>query len=188
MFFERYNKKVMEPFAITVIAKSFDAKYAQYIHPTNDGDFDFISLDGLHAVEVVTVFPKNEKEAYEYEVQLYKGKTHLRTNRIKDAIVKEDGSLLSYYGGSLRSIIADIKKEVNRKCDKVNRRKTINNSVKCIDLCVCVQDGSLMDLHSYTTAGFDFTESPFDNIFFITPSYFFRYSRTTGYEEYPRII
>ena len=50
MFFERYNKEVIEPFAISVIAKSFDTKYAQYIHPTDDDNFDYISLDGLHAV------------------------------------------------------------------------------------------------------------------------------------------
>ena len=30
MFFERYSKEVIEPFAISVIAKSFDTKYAQY--------------------------------------------------------------------------------------------------------------------------------------------------------------
>ena len=187
MFFERYNKKVIEPFAIKVIAKSFDAKYAQYIHPTDDDDFDYISLDGLRAVEVVLVIPENEKKAYGYEVQLSKGKMHLCTNRIKDAVAREDGSLFSCYGGSLRAIIRSIKEVVNQKCNKAKRRKTAKY-YEAVDLCVCVQDGSLMDLHSYTTAGFDFTETPFDNIFFITPSYFFRYSKPTGFEEHRRII
>ena len=187
MFFERYNKVVIEPFAISVIAKSFDAKYAQYIHPTDDDNFDYISLDGLHAMEVVLVIPENERKAYEYEVQFSKGKTHLRINRIKDARIREDGSLLSYYGGSLRSLIAAIKDVVKIKCSKSKRRKAIKSFVT-VDLCVCVQDGSLMDLHSYRIAGFDFSESKFDNIFFITPSYFFRYSKATGFEEYPRIV
>lgn len=187
MFFERYSKEVIEPFAIAVIAKSFDIKYAQYIHPTDNDDFDYITLDGLHAVEAVLVIPENEKKAYEYEVQLSKGKTHLRINRIKDAVIREDGSLLSYYGGSLRSLIASIKEAVNVKCNKAKRRKAIK-AFETVDLCVCVQDGSLMDLHSYRIAGFDFSESQFDNIFFITPSYFFRYSKATGFEEYPRIV
>ena len=140
MFFERYNKKVMEPFAITVIAKSFDTKYAQYVHPDDDDDFDYISGDGLHAVEVVSVILENERQAYEYEVQLSKGKTHLRTNRIKGAVVREDGSLFSYYGGSLRSLITSIKEKVNIKCDKAKRRKSIQ-SFETVELCVCVQDG-----------------------------------------------
>lgn len=187
MFFERYNKKAMEPFAITVIAKSFDNKYAQYLHPIDDDNFDFISPDGLHAIEVVSVIPENEMRAYEYEVQLSKGKQHLRTNRVKGAVVEKDGSLLSYYGGSLRSIIGSIKEAVNQKGIKAKRRKTAKH-YDAVDLCVCVQDGSLMDLHSYRIADFDFMESQFDNIFFITPTYFVRYSKTTGFEEYPRII
>ena len=186
MFFERYNKKVMEPFAITVIAKSFDTKYAQYVHPIDDDNFDFISSDGLHAMEIVSVIPENEKKAYQYEVQLSKGKIDLRANKIKDAVVREDCSLLSYYGGSLRSIITAIKKAVDYKCKIAKRRKTIK-SYETVDLCVCVQDGGLMDLYSYRIADFDFKESQFDNIFFITPSHFFRYSKDTDFEEYLRI-
>ena len=185
MFFERYSKKVMEPFAITVIAKSFDSKYAQYIHPSDDNDFDYISPDGLHAVEVVSVIPQNEMNAYEYEVQLSKGKRHLKTIKIAGAVVSEDGKLVRFYGGSLRTIISEIQNAVNKKCDKAKKRAE-KQHYEAIDLCVCVQDGSLMDLHSYQLANFDFSGVPFDNIFFITPLYFFRYSKASSFEEYPR--
>ena len=53
-------------------------------------------------------------------MHLSKGKTHLRINRIKDAVIREDGSLLSYYSGSLRSLIASIKEAVNIKKYKQN--------------------------------------------------------------------
>lgn len=185
MFFERYGKKVMEPFAISVIARSFDSRYADYTQPENTDDFDFVSPDGLHAVEVVSIIPENEKNAYEYELQLSKGKTELRKNRIKDAVFKEDGSFISYYGGSFHSIITMIRNTVENKCNKAKRRAE-NHYYETIDLCVCVQDGSLMDLRSYQLANFDFSDVPFDNIFFITPSYFFRYSKASSFQEYLR--
>lgn len=187
MFFERYSKKIIEPFAIGVLSESFDSRYAQYSQPIDTDDFDFISLDGLHAVEVVSVIPENELKAYEYEIQLSRGKTNLKTNRIKHAVVKDNGSLLRYYGGSISTIIRSIEETVGKKCMKVKRRKAMHR-YDSVDLCLCIQDGGLMDLHSYEIAGFDFAETEFDNIFFITPSYFIRYTNTVGFEEYPRIV
>ena len=187
MFFERYNKKIMEPFALNVISKSFDCKYAEYSQPSNTDEFDFLSPDGLHALEVVSVFTKNEREAYQYEVQLSRGKYGLKSSRIKGAFLRDDGSLFSYYGGSLHTIIDQITQTFQNKCNKAIRRQSIKH-YKTIDLCICVQDGSLMDLHSYQIAGFNFEKSPFDNIFFITPSYFFRFNNTSGFEEYVRVV
>ena len=42
MYYERYSKGVIEPFAIEAIAKSFNSKYAEYRQPTNTDNFDFI--------------------------------------------------------------------------------------------------------------------------------------------------
>lgn len=183
MYYKRYSKEVMEPFAIQAIAKSFDSKYAEYTQPTNTDNFDFLSPDGLSAVEVVSIIPDNERKAYVYGLELSKGKTNLKTSGIKRAVFKEDGSLFCYYGGSVPEIIKAIKNAVTEKSTKAERRKQIRR-FDSIDLCVCVQDGSLMDLQSYQIADFDFSESPFANIFFITPSYFIRYSKDSSFEDY----
>lgn len=187
MPFARYDKNTMEPFAISVIAHSFSSVYSEYIQPTDTDNFDFISPDGLHALEVVSVIPKNEINAYEYEAQLSKGKKNLKLDKVEWAKVNEDGSLSSYYGGSLRSTIEMIMGAVKKKCAKAKGRKNFCQ-YESIDLCVCVQDGSLMDLHSYQIADFDFADIVFNNIFFITPSYFFRYTKQFGFEEYPRVV
>lgn len=44
-FFERYNKKVIEEFALGVITESFDKKYGAYIKSQDSDNFDFISPD-----------------------------------------------------------------------------------------------------------------------------------------------
>lgn len=187
MFFERYDKEIMEQFAKDVISKSFDYKYFKYIKPVNTDNFDFISPDGLNALEVTSVIPKNVLEAYQYEKEMAKGKTNLKKQRIKEAVFKDDGSLSSYYGGSFGAIIKEIKNAVEEKNTKAKRRKELRN-YDSVDLCICVQDGGLMDLYSYKIAGFAFDNSEFDNIFFITQSFFFRYSKNTGFEEYQRVI
>ena len=103
------------------------------------------------------------------------------------ATFKNDGSLFKYYGSSIGAIIAKILAAVDNKSDKA-RRRIVKHHFDKIDLCVLVQDGSLMDLHSYQISDFDFSNVPFENIFFITPSYFFRYTKTIGFQEYQRII
>lgn len=187
MLHRRYSKDVMEPFALTVISKSFDSRYSEYTRPTDTDNFDFISPDGVQALEVVSIIPDNEIKAYEYETQHFKGKTNLNVKIIKCAKIKENGSLLAYYGGSIGEIIRLINERVVEKCEKAKRRSAMHK-YESVDLCVCVQDGSLMDLQSYIIADFNFTETPFKNIFFITPSYFFRYTKEYGFEEYPRMV
>ena len=187
MFFERYDKKHMESFAINVIAKSFDLKYATYVRPTDTDNFDYVSPDDLHAVEIVSVIPANELEAYKYEKQLAQGKKMPQSDRVINAIVREDGSLGGYYGGSLTAIIQSVKNAIIEKCTKARKRTNLQK-YETIDLCICIVDGGLLDLYSFQNARFDFSESLFDNIFFITASCFIRYSKSSLYEEYSRKI
>ena len=55
-----------------------------------------------------------------------------------------------------------------------------------IDLCLCIQDGSIFDLNSFKMAFTNLDKYLFQNIFFITPSHFIRYNKKIGFEEYPR--
>lgn len=190
MFFERYDKGITEPFAISVISKSFDSKYAEYSQPEDTDDFDFVSPDGKRAVEVVYVIPPNEMNAYKYEKAFSKensseSKKKATKEKVKQAKFDEYGNIRCYYGGSLQEIIKGIKNTVATKNEKAKKRKNFEK-YESVDLCIGVQDGSLMDIQSYRNAGFNFDEFIFDNIFFITPSYFFRYSTSTGFEEYTR--
>ena len=190
IFFERYDKRITEPFAISVISKSYDLKYAEYIQPEDTDDFDFVSPDGKRAVEVVFVVPQNEMNAYKYEKAFYKensaeSKKNATKEKIKQAEFDEYGNIICYYGGSLQEIIKKIKNTVATKNEKAKKRKNFEN-YESVDLCVGIQDGSLMDIRSYRNAGFDFDDFIFDNIFFITPSHFFRYSAEVGFEEYKR--
>ena len=42
-FFERYDKRIIEPFAIKTIAASFDERYGMYHSPIDTDNFDYIS-------------------------------------------------------------------------------------------------------------------------------------------------
>lgn len=90
------------------------------------------------------------------------------------------------YGGSIQEIIKIIKKRVTEKNEKAQKRKNFEK-YESIDLCVGVQDGGLIDMQSFQMADFNFKDLVFDNIFFITPSYFLRYSTSTGFEKYTRV-
>lgn len=186
MFFKRYDKHIMEPFAIKIIEKSFDEKYGEYLHPLDDDDFDYVSPDGMCAVEMVSVIPPNEINVYKYEMLLAAGKKP-RTTEIKGAAIKEDGNLLAYHGGSLTGIMKQITECVRRKSE-IAKRRMENKQYMRVDLCVSIQDGGLMDLRSYQIMDFEFSQCPFENIFFITRSCFIRYSEATSFEEYPRRI
>lgn len=192
MFFERYDKGITERFAISVVSKSFDSKYAEYIQPKDTDNFDFVSSNGKKAMEVVFVITRNEMNAYKYEKAFSKGnssesKKKATKEKVKQATFDGDGNILYYYGGSLQEIIKRIKNSITTKNEKAQKRKNFEE-YESIDLCVGVQDGSLMDIWSYRNAGFDFKNFVFDNIFFITPSHFFRYSVSSGFEEYNRLI
>lgn len=189
--FERYEKGTTEPFALLVISKSFDSKYAEYIHPKDTDNFDFVSPDGKSTLEIVFAIPQNELNTYAYEKALFKNspesKKEATKRKIKQAMFDKDGNILRYYGGSIQETIKIIKKRVAEKNEKAQKRKNFEK-YESIDLCVGVQDGGLMDMQTFQIADFDFKDLVFDNIFFITSSYFFKYSANNGFEEYPRNI
>ncbi len=190
--FKRYDKSEIEPFAISVIAQSFDSKYAEYIRPKDTDNFDLVSPDGKRAVEVVLVAPENEMNAYVYEKTIDnpnspESKKEATKRKIKQAVFDEDGKPRRYYGGSIQEIVKEIKKRATEKNEKAHKRKNFE-MYESVDLCVCVQDGALLDILSFQIADFDFKELVFDNIFFITTERFLRYSADNGFEEYQRNI
>ena len=187
--FKRYDKKVTEPFAKKTIGLSFDKKYLDYYAPKSTDDFDYISPDGENALEVTIVIPKNEMYAYVYEKEKdkHKEKSTLKTSQIKMAKLNDDGDLSFYYGGSMGEIKTKIKEELNIKQNKaINRLK--EKHYKSVDLCMCINDGSLFDQYSFELAFNDLNRYIFDNIFFITRSRFVVYNRNNGFKEYPRVI
>lgn len=186
-FFERYNKHIIEPFAIKTIAASYDKEYGTYYSPTDTNNFDYISPTHEQAIEITSVIPKNEINVYKYEKLKSKRKTHLRTSHIKSLKLKPNGDIYSYYGGSINEINHAIRKSLELKHAKAVERIK-NKPYKQVDLCICIQDGSLMDLFSFELAFTDLEKYIFDNIFFITPSYFIHYKKGNGFFEYPRVI
>jgi len=186
-FFERYDKNIMEEFALRVISNSFDVQYSFYIHSQDTDNFDFISPDKKAALEITSVIPQNEIEAYVYEKHLSSGKTKLNANKVLEANLREDGSLYSYYGGSMTEIKGKILKAIADKQDIAIRRSR-ETFIETIDLCICIQGGSLFDMYSFELAFRNLDTYIFSNIFFITPSYFIRYNKECGFEEYPRIL
>lgn len=186
-YFERYDKKVMESFALRVLTKSFDAEFGEYFSPDNTNNFDFLSKDGKSALEVTTIIPQNVMEAYKYEKEYHKGKRNLSTKRIKNVKTRDDGSLRSYYGGDMREIACKILETINIKHHKaIKRIKNLN--VNSVDLCICMDDGGLFDLNSFEIAFEGFEDYIFENIFFITSSYFVRYNKIHNFQEYERKI
>lgn len=184
---KQYNKEIIEPFAINTIARSFAQKYSEYSSPTDTNNFDFISKDGTCALEVTLVIPENERREHIYEVEKSKGKNNLKTNHIKNLKLDSSGKVLSYYGGSIGEIIKSIKNSIEKKQKKASRRN-ITNKYKAIDLCICIQDGGLLDIRSFEWELTNLDSYIFDNIFFITSSCFIRYCKGTGFQEHTRII
>ena len=182
---ERYSKEIIEKFAINVVAKSFNKKYSTYFSPENSDNFDFISPDETEALEVTLVIPDNEQREYIYEREKHKGKKDLKTNHIKNANFDSQGNIISYYGGSMPEIKNAILDSLERKQQKACKRLKDKN-YQNIDLCFCIQDGSLFDLFSFKIAFDNLDKYIFQNIFFITPSYFIRYNKKVGFKEYPR--
>ncbi len=60
----RYNKKTIEPYAISVISQSYDKTYASFYSPVDTDNFDYLSVDGTKALEISLVLTSNESEAY----------------------------------------------------------------------------------------------------------------------------
>ena len=182
----RYSKEVIEPFALSTIAKSFGFEYSQYYSPKDTNNFDYLSPDGTKALEITIVVPENEKQGLIYEKELAKGK-HPTLGRVSRAKINEQGNLISYRGGSMSEIRHLIRSRLEEKNSKaVSRMKKA--VYEQVDLCICIADGSLFDFFSFQLSFDDLRKYVFDNIFFITPSYFIRYDKVNGYQEYERKI
>ena len=182
----RYSKEIIEPFAISTISKSFDSEYGNYYSPKDTNNFDYLSLDGTKAIEISVVVPENEKQGMIYEKELAKGK-HPSVGKVSRAKTNENGNLISYRGGSMSEIRSKIKERIEEKNAKALTRMN-QSSYQKVDLCICVADGSLFDLYSFQLSFDNLQNYVFDNIFFITPSYFIRYDKNNGFQEYKRII
>lgn len=182
----RYDKEIIEPFAISTIAKSYDPSYAFYYSPKDTDNFDYISEDGLKAVEISLIVPQNEIRGFVYQKELQKGKVP-SFKKINEAKVNDEGQLIYYNGGSMSEVKRLIRERLEEKNEKALKRIE-KHSYQAIDLCFCVADGSLFDCFSFELAFADLKKYVFDNIFFITPSHFIRYSKENGFQEYARIV
>ncbi len=186
-FFERFDKRIIEPFAIKTIAASYDKEYGTYYSPADTNNFDYISPTQEQAIEITSVIPKNEINVYKYEKLKSKGKAHLSTSHIKWIKLKPNGDIYSYYGGSISEINRTIRKSLESKHTKAIARLRYK-PYKQVDLCICIQDGSLLDLFSFELSFTDLEKYIFDNIFFITSSHFICYNKKVGFTEYPKVI
>ena len=186
MFFERFNNHIIEEFAIRTIAKSFDCKYKEFILPCDKNNFDGISPDNCHALEVTLVVNKNNLEGYTYEKLFAQGKRNLKIKHIKDAKLKPTGELLRWSGGTIQDLVGKIQNAIIKKDEKA-RKRLKNHAYTSIDLCLCIDDGSLFDLYSFQIMDLDLKSTIFNNIFFITANVFVRFSKETGFEQYEKI-
>ena len=180
---ERFDKTIIEKFSLETIAKSYDSKYMEYVSPQNTDNFDFVSKDMLAGLEVTTVIPCNEIEAHKYQIELNKGKKNLSIKKILNGKIKEDDSLHSWYGGGMGEIKNKILLTLQKK-NNIAIRRLQQSKIKSVDLCICIVDGGLFDLSSFEIAFSNFNEYIFENIFFITRSYFIRYNKNVGFQEF----
>ncbi len=185
-YYNRYDKNVLEPFALKTTGLSFNKKYLDYYHPCDTDNYDYISPDGSSALKITSVIPKNAIEAYKYEKAYIKGKNNLKKDRIKDSYFNINGELVSNRGGSIKEIKLNLKKAIDEKAEKTKRRLT--EVPLSVDLCICVMDGGLLDLYSFSLAFDDLSKYPFDNIFFFTSLHFISYNKTNGFVQHTRII
>lgn len=187
LFFERYDKHITEEFALRTISKSFDSYYGQYNFPKDTDNFDAISPDNNRALEVTLVISQNNREGYIYEKQFAQGKTNLRTNHIKWAKTDSSGKLLQWQGGPIDEIINEIKNFISKKEAKAKKRLSYS-TFDFVDLCICIDDGGWFDENDFPRINIDLSNTIFKNIFFITSSLFFRYTKENGFEQYERIV
>lgn len=186
-FYERYSKNILELFALNVLTLSFDTNYGNYYAPKNSDNFDFISPDNISALEITSVIPKNEMEAFVYEKLKAHGKQNLKFSRIKGLKLTDNGNIKFYYGGSMSEIKSAIRYCIDSKQEKALKRLK-SQPFKSVDLCICINDGALFDKYSFELAFDDLDKYLFSNILFITSAHFIRYNKKIGFEEYPRII
>ena len=165
MFFERYDKDVIESFALRAISKSFKEKYSEYIKPQEVDDFDYISSDCLHALEITLVISDNAQKAYVYEKLYFQGKRGLKQNNIRFARFGENEELRMWEGGSIHEIIEQINRAVERKEIKAKKRLK-KKHYSSVDLCLCIVEGGMFEEEDFKDT-FVFEETLFDNIFLI---------------------
>ena len=182
-YYNRYDKKTIESFAIETISKSYDSKFSKYNSPNSTDNFDFLSEDLTCALEVTTAIPDNMFEAYKFEKEQLKGKDNLSIEKIDRAKLDKNGKLISWRGGTMKETERKIVEAINTKEAKAKKRLQ-NSKVKIVDLCICLQDGSLFDLKAFKDTFKNFDNYIFINIFFITPSYFIRYNKDSGFQEF----
>lgn len=186
-FFERYDKHIIEEFAIRTISKSYDSSYGLYLIPTDTDDFDGVSPDNRHALETTLVTSNNNMEAYKYEKQFAYGKRKPHTKRIKGAQLNVFGELTQWQGGPIAEIVEKIQKTIDEKESKAKKRLSIKK-YETVDLCICIDDGGWFDGKDFSLINLTLNDTIFENIFFITSSLFFRYTKANGFEQYKRII
>ena len=86
--------------------------------------------------------------------------------------------------------MSEIRRLIRLRLEEKNAKalsRMEKNAYQQVDLCICIADGSLFDFFSFQLSFDDLRKYVFDNIFFITPSYFIRYDKVNGYQEYERI-
>lgn len=166
-----YSDKIIEPFAITTIANSYDAVYNSFFWNKKNDDFDFINNALGIGLEVSVVITKNTQTVVAYQNSYHKDITTVKQARLDDG-----GELRAWYGGSygeLRKLIIERIFLKNTKATK-HMRAEIN---EC-QLCLCVDDGGWFGKESE----FDFLKSIklgedviFRKLFIITSSLFLVY-------------
>ena len=182
----RYDKKTIEPYALSVISQSYDESYANFLSPIDTDNFDYLSADGTIGLEISLIITRNEAEAYEYEKVFHKGKKKPNSKRIKNATFLPDGHLLSHRGGSLGELWLTLRERIQNKHDIALKRLSTNGCNR-IELCLCIVDGSLTDLDDFKYYLDDMEQFVFDRVFFITSSRFICYDKQFGFEEYTKI-
>lgn len=178
-----YSDKIIEPFAITTIANSYDAVYNSFFWNKKKDDFDFINNALGVGLEVSVVITKNTQTVVSYQNSLRKDIT-----TIKLAMFDENSELRAWYGGSggeLRNLIVERILLKNTKA-----KKHIRPEIKECQLCLCVDDGGWFEKESE----FDFLKSMklnedviFHKIFIITSSLFLVYEGDK-ITRYPRKV
>lgn len=166
-----YSDKIIEPFAITAIANSYDAVYNSFFWNKKKDDFDFINNALGIGLEVSAVITKNTQTVVSYQNSFRKDIT-----TIKQASLDESGELRAWYGGSCGELRKLIIERILLK--NIKAKKHMRAEIKECQLCLCVDDGGWFEKESE----FDFLKSiklgedvVFCKVFIITSSLFLVY-------------
>ena len=176
MFFERYDKNIIEEFAIRTISKSYNKDYGLYRQPNDTDDFDGVSSSGEYALEITLVISPNNMSAYVYEKLFSQGKNSLQYKHIKGAKLKSNKELFQWQGDI--SQIKNLLQEAISKKEEKTRQRLSKTSYKSVDLCVCVEDNGWFASENefcLFVGNNVFKETLFRKIFIITSRLFLVY-------------